>query len=200
VASVAAIDEAQRRGRELLVISFEEACSAQESTFEGIGYVCECSASTRTVTCKYEESGLELTSAIDESGKVKWTYGCSQFPAGPFCINTTTSTGSFSCLVENASGGMSACRTCEYCDDWLENGLKVDCANVYADAIPRGCDGSVLDFGSENLYGSAVVSGGNGGGSGSGVGNGGPGPSSSGVFHSTASLWLLAGMVATQLV
>jgi hypothetical protein len=45
----------------------------------------------------------------------------------------------------------------------VDNGLNIDCTNVYTDAIPRGCDRSVLDVGSENLSGSTAISGGNGG-------------------------------------
>jgi hypothetical protein len=179
------------QSRELL--SFEEACSAQESTFEGVGYTCECASSTRTVTCSRVASSYtnEMTTVFNEEGRLQWVYTCTQYTGyPPFCMNTTSA--GDSCSVQDTSGVMSECRTCEYCEDVIENGLNVDCSNVYPDSIPTGCDRSALDFGPENVFGSAGGSGGNGGGIDS------P-PESSGIFHATASLGVLAGIVVTLL-
>jgi hypothetical protein len=221
-----------RRGRDLQ--TFADSCAYLENSFEQGGFTCECGTSTLTCqlpsTCESNGAcaNVDMTMTFSDELAVETVDICIKYtsdPTGDYqdaCVSMTygsdmSSVESCSVQIEDASGALATCNTCEPCDG-MGAAVNVDCSNIIPGATTGGCSATGMSGGgSQELFGDlngngsdgGVTSGGgdsgsdSGSGSGNGNANGGAGSpvsTSSGVFQGSNILLALGGFAMALII
>jgi hypothetical protein len=222
VAAISSNQPALRRGRDLQ--TFADSCAYLESNFEQGGFACECGTSTLTCqlpsTCESVSAcaTVDMTMTFSDELAMEAVSICIEYtsdPTGDYqnaCVSMTygsdmTTVESCSVQLEDESGALATCTTCEPCDG-MGATVNVDCSNIVPGATTGGCSATGLSGGgSQELFGDLNGSGdvgsgsdngsGTGSNTGSGSDNGGTGSptsTSSGVVYSSNGLLAFGGL------
>jgi hypothetical protein len=195
----------RRNGRELQ--SFAESCSQLESAFEQTGFTCDCGSDA--LTCQIQSVcennvcatvDMKLTYGNDKTSvQVCITY--TSDPTGKYkdaCVSMSFSSDmvtveSCSVQLEDASGALATCTTCEPCDG-TGAVVSVDCSNIIPGAGTNGCFGANLSGGgSQELLGKLGESASASGATNGDTTAGGSGNTSSAAFRGSNGLLALGG-------
>jgi hypothetical protein len=156
-----------RRGRDLQ--TFADSCGYLEATFEQSGYSCVCGSNTLTCdlpsTCDDSPcANVEMTMTYSDQLALEAVNICIKYtsdPTGEFrdaCVGMTygsdlTTVESCVVQIEDSSGALATCTTCDPCDG-MGATVNVDCSNIVPGAISGGCAATGLTgAGTEDLFG-----------------------------------------------